>query len=68
MLFKTIITEFLLNLQCLGIRVRFAVKVRFRFRDRVSVRGVSFRDLFPVLLHARHYSMLTVRHRNHNLN
>ena len=41
--------------------VRFCVRDRFR----VSVGFNSFRDFFSVLLHAQHYSMLAVRHRNH---
>ena len=51
----------------LGIRVRVMFEVRFMVVNRVSVRVNSFRDSFSVLLHAQHYSMLTVRHRNPSL-
>ena len=37
-------------------------EVRFMVANRVRVN--SFRDSFSVLLHAQHYSMLTIRHRS----
>ena len=40
-----------------------------RFGDRlmVSVSVNCFKDPFSVLLRSQHYSMLTVRHRNHTV-
>ena len=48
-------------------RVRLGVWFRVRARARVSVRVNSFRDSFLVFIRVQHYSMLTVRHRNHSV-
>ena len=52
-----------------GISVTFYVwGIRVRVSVEVSVRVNSFNYSLSVLLRAQHYSMLTVRHRNHSLN
>ena len=49
------------------VMVTFWVNVSVRVSVRVSVSVNYFRDSFSLLLHAQHYSMLPVRHRNHSL-